>query len=184
MNTYLVLAVVAVGAWLIIRRFIGGKAEMSIVKQKIEAGATVVDVRSPEEFRDGGYPGAINIPLNVLAARLHELPKDKPVVLDVRTLGEWERGHLAGAIHMTVDDVRFDHGALPKGRRILVYCRSGFRAHLAVRALKQLGHADVANVTGGWVSMLAEDGLPLVGVVPEGGARAVAKSAKVPEVAA
>ena len=81
MNTYLVLAVVAVGAWLIIRRFIGGKAEMSIVKQKIEAGATVVDVRSPEEFRDGGYPGAINIPLNVLAARLHQLPRDKPVVL-------------------------------------------------------------------------------------------------------
>jgi rhodanese-related sulfurtransferase len=107
-----------------------------------------------------------------------------PVVLDVRTLGEWERGHLAGAIHMTVDDVRFDHGTLPKGRRILVYCRSGFRAHLAVRALKQLGHADVANVTGGWVSMLAEDGLALVGVasedvVREGRVRAAAELAKV-----
>jgi phage shock protein E len=54
---------------------------MSIVKQKIEAGATVVDVRSAEEFRDGGYPGAVNIPLDALASRLHELPKDKPVVL-------------------------------------------------------------------------------------------------------
>jgi phage shock protein E len=54
---------------------------MSIVKQKIEAGATVVDVRSAEEFRDGGYPGAVNIPLDALASRLNELPKDKPVVL-------------------------------------------------------------------------------------------------------
>jgi phage shock protein E len=54
---------------------------MSIVKQKIDAGATVVDVRSPEEFRDGSYPGAINIPLNVLTSRLAELAKDKPVVL-------------------------------------------------------------------------------------------------------
>jgi phage shock protein E len=75
------VAVVAVGAWLILKRFIGGKAAMSTVKQKIEAGAKVVDVRSPEEFRDGGYPGAVNIPLQALAGRLGELPKDKPVVL-------------------------------------------------------------------------------------------------------
>jgi phage shock protein E len=54
---------------------------MSIVKQKIDAGATVVDVRSPEEFRDGAYPGAVNIPLDALVSRQRELPKDKPVVL-------------------------------------------------------------------------------------------------------
>jgi rhodanese-related sulfurtransferase len=97
-----------------------------------------------------------------------------PLVLDVRTLGEWERGHLAGATHMGVDDVRFDHAGLPKGRRIVVYCRSGFRGHLAVRALKQLGHEDVANVTGGWLSMRAEGGLPL-----EGGGGRAAKAAEV-----
>ena len=91
-----------------------------------------------------------------------------PVVVDVRTLGEWERGHLQGAIHMPVDDVRFDHDALPRGRRIVVYCRSGFRAHLAVRALKQLGYADVANVTGGWLSMQAEGVLPVEGSSLEG----------------
>ncbi len=52
------------------------------VKQKIEAGARVVDVRTPAEFSDEAYPGAINIPLAVLSARMHELePKDKPVVL-------------------------------------------------------------------------------------------------------
>lgn len=75
------VAVVAVGAWLIIKRFLGGKAAMSIVKQKIEAGAKIVDVRSPDEYRDGSYPGAVNIPLQLLASRLGEIPKDKPVVL-------------------------------------------------------------------------------------------------------
>lgn len=74
-------AMVAVGAWLVIRRFIGGKASMSIVKQKIAAGAKVVDVRSVEEFRDGSYPGAINIPLQELGRRVAEIPKDGPVVL-------------------------------------------------------------------------------------------------------
>ncbi len=84
-----------------------------------------------------------------------------PLVLDVRTLGEWEEGHLAGATHLPVDDVRFDHASLPKGRRIAVHCRSGFRAHLALRILKQHGFGDVVNVTGGWVSMLAEGGFEL-----------------------
>ena len=86
-----------------------------------------------------------------------------PVVVDVRTLGEWEKGHLRGALHLPVDDVRFDHAALPKGRRLVVHCRSGFRAHLAVRTLKQLGFADVANLTGGWVSMGAEGGFDVEG---------------------
>jgi rhodanese-related sulfurtransferase len=33
----------------------------------------VVDVRTPEEFRSGAIPGAINIPLDELQARVHEL---------------------------------------------------------------------------------------------------------------
>ncbi len=86
-----------------------------------------------------------------------------PVVVDVRTLGEWEKGHLRGALHLPVDDVRFDHAALPKGRRLVVHCRSGFRAHLAARTLKQLGFEDVANVTGGWVSLGAEGGFDVEG---------------------
>lgn len=77
----LTAAVVAVGVWLVVRRFLGGKAKMSVVKQKIEAGAKIVDVRSPDEFRDGGFPGAVNIPLQDLQRRLGEIPKEKPVVL-------------------------------------------------------------------------------------------------------
>ena len=52
------------------------------VKDKIAAGARVVDVRTPAEFKDGSYPGAINIPISLLAVRMHELePRDKPIVL-------------------------------------------------------------------------------------------------------
>ena len=64
-------------------RFSGGSpmhATMS-VREAIEAGATIVDVRTPEEFRGGAYPGALNIPLQSLQGRLSEIPKDKPVVL-------------------------------------------------------------------------------------------------------
>jgi rhodanese-related sulfurtransferase len=84
-----------------------------------------------------------------------------PVVLDVRNLGEYTRGHVRDAIHIPVDDLRYRWESLPKDRRIAVHCRSGFRSHLAVRMLKELGFADVVNVTGGWVSMRLEGGLPL-----------------------
>jgi len=52
------------------------------VKEKIKAGARIVDVRTPGEFAEESYPGAKNIPLAALAARMGELePKDKPVLL-------------------------------------------------------------------------------------------------------
>jgi phage shock protein E len=52
------------------------------VKEKIAAGARIIDVRTPAEFKDGSYPGAVNIPLALLPLRIQELePKDKPIVL-------------------------------------------------------------------------------------------------------
>jgi NADPH-dependent 2,4-dienoyl-CoA reductase/sulfur reductase-like enzyme/rhodanese-related sulfurtransferase len=98
-------------------------------------------------------------PLVTAAELKAELATPKPpLVLDVRTLGEYEASHLAGAVHLPVDDLRFELDSLPKDRRIVVHCRSGFRAHLAVRILKQHGFTDVANVTGGHMSMVAEGG--------------------------
>ncbi|HOX48195.1 MAG TPA: rhodanese-like domain-containing protein [Spirochaetia bacterium] len=55
---------------------------MGSIKDKIKAGAAIIDVRTPDEFADGHYEGARNIPVNVLGNRLDEVgPKDKPVVL-------------------------------------------------------------------------------------------------------
>ena len=79
---WIVVAVVAVVAFLYVKGFMGGsRMPASTVKEKIEAGAKIVDVRSPEEFRDGAYPGAVNIPVQEIGRRMGEIPKDKPVVL-------------------------------------------------------------------------------------------------------
>ncbi|MES2639618.1 MAG: metalloregulator ArsR/SmtB family transcription factor [Myxococcota bacterium] len=48
---------------------------------------TVLDVRAPEEFRAGHFPGARSVPLAELAARLDELPRDRAVVAYCR--GPW-----------------------------------------------------------------------------------------------
>ncbi len=56
------------------------------IKAKIAAGARIIDVRTPAEFQDGAYDGAINIPLAVLPVRMYELePKDRPIVLYCET---------------------------------------------------------------------------------------------------
>lgn len=45
----------------------------------------VLDVRSPEEFREGHIPGAVNVPYDQIAARIAEVPKNKDVVLYCRS---------------------------------------------------------------------------------------------------
>jgi NADPH-dependent 2,4-dienoyl-CoA reductase/sulfur reductase-like enzyme/rhodanese-related sulfurtransferase len=84
-----------------------------------------------------------------------------PLVLDVRNRNEFDRSHVRGAQNVPVDELRHDWENLPKDRKIFVYCRSGFRAHLAVRILKERGFPDVVNVTGGFLSMVAEGGFEL-----------------------
>jgi len=54
----------------------------STIKEKISAGARIVDVRTPAEFKDGAYPGAVNIPLALIPLKLNELePKTQAIVL-------------------------------------------------------------------------------------------------------
>jgi rhodanese-related sulfurtransferase len=53
----------------------------SALLQRIHEGSVIVlDVRPPEEYAAGHVPGAVSLPLELLEARLDQLPKKKPVV--------------------------------------------------------------------------------------------------------
>lgn len=47
--------------------------------------AVIIDVRTPEEYRQGHIPGVALIPLNELASRTNEIPKDKKVLVICRS---------------------------------------------------------------------------------------------------
>ncbi len=83
------------------------------------------------------------------------------VLLDVRNLNEYEAAHIKDALHIPLDELRFRMEEVPKGRPIIAYCRSGFRAHLALRILKQNGWADVRNMTGGYLTARAHGGFAI-----------------------
>ncbi len=78
---------------------------------------------------------------------------NKDLLLDVRGLAEWERGHMALATHIPLDELRDKLATLDKSARLVVYCDSGYRSHLAVRMLMQEGFKQVINISGGLTSL-------------------------------
>ena len=78
---------------------------------------------------------------------------DKIVVLDVRTQEEFAAGHIPGAVLLPVDliEAKSEEVAkvLPdKDAEILVYCRSGKRAHRASQALADMGYTNIEHIGG------------------------------------
>ena len=71
--------------------------------------------------------------------------------VDVRTDGEVAAGMEPGAIHVPLDDLRERLGELDGTRPTAVLCRSGLRAWVASRILRQHGFTDVKVLTGGMV---------------------------------
>ncbi len=50
-------------------------------RAEVEAGALLLDVRSPAEYGGGSLPGATNIPVQSLGQRVGELDAERPVVV-------------------------------------------------------------------------------------------------------
>ena len=78
------------------------------------------------------------------------LPRDGSVtLLDVRNPGEYEAGHIDGAINIALDGMREHLGELDKSKPVYVNCFSGMRSYIACRILAGNGF-DVYNLSGGW----------------------------------
>jgi len=82
-------------------------------------------------------------------ARWEEIGGTDACLLDVRETGEFERGHVEGALHIPLGDLRARMGELPKDRAVWAYCQVGQRAYYATRALR-LNGLDARNLSGGY----------------------------------
>ena len=71
-------------------------------------------------------------------------------IVDVRAPAEWKSGHVPGAVHMFLPDLREKAVKLDKGTAVAVYCDSGYRASIGTSILKQEGFECVCNVPGSW----------------------------------
>ncbi len=79
-----------------------------------------------------------------------DLPRDGSVqLLDVRTVGEYGRGHIDGFMNIPVDDLRARLGEFDVAKPVYVICQSGLRSYIACRILAQHGF-DCYNFSGGY----------------------------------
>jgi len=62
--------------------------------EKYQEGVFILDVRQPEEWNEGHIPNATLIPLDQLAQRVNELPRDREIVVVCRSGNRSREGTL------------------------------------------------------------------------------------------
>jgi rhodanese-related sulfurtransferase len=91
------------------------------------------------------------VPQVGVAEAVNLINRRDAVVLDVRTQGEYGAGHLVGARHVPLGDLKARMSELERFRErpVLVHCASGSRSQVAAKTLKEAGFKEVFNLQGG-----------------------------------
>jgi NADPH-dependent 2,4-dienoyl-CoA reductase/sulfur reductase-like enzyme/rhodanese-related sulfurtransferase len=145
----------------------GVDKRIDVLAVAIQAGMTVFDLEEVELAYAPQF-GSAKDPVNMAGfvaagllrgehpqidvdALIEPSGEPTPLVLDVRTQGEYDQGHVPAARHIPVDELRQRLAELPKDRPIVAYCRVGQRGYLATRILRQAGY-DAVNLSGGYLA--------------------------------
>ncbi|MFP4009587.1 MAG: FAD-dependent oxidoreductase [Spirulinaceae cyanobacterium] len=139
----------------------GVEKRIDVIAMALQRHATVFDLEEAELCYAPQF-GAAKDPVNFAGAiAANHLRGDAPVVqwdeadwdrgllLDVREKGEFEAGHVSGAINIPLGQLRSRLDELPQDRDIYVYCQVGQRAYYGTRALR-LNNYRAFNLTGGF----------------------------------
>jgi NADPH-dependent 2,4-dienoyl-CoA reductase/sulfur reductase-like enzyme/rhodanese-related sulfurtransferase len=78
---------------------------------------------------------------------------DPPVVIDVRSPGEYAAGHLDQAINIPLDELRGRLDDVPAAGKVAVHCGVGYRSYLAQQILMNHGRTNVRNILGGYLTI-------------------------------
>lgn len=83
-------------------------------------------------------------------------------ILDVRTVDEYNNGHIEGAVLADISSSLFQEvtSKLDKSKPVYVYCLSGGRSGEAASQLQQMGFKSVINLSGGMLAWQSAN-LPL-----------------------
>ncbi len=82
-----------------------------------------------------------------------QLVKQGAIILDVRSKGEYQQGHIKGSMHIPVDQLSNNLAKLKgKDTAIITCCASGMRSGAAKKILQSNGYKEVHN-GGSWISL-------------------------------
>ena len=79
--------------------------------------------------------------------------KQAPLILDVRTAGEFAQGHVPGAINISYELLPASHQLdNNKEQDIIIYCHSGRRAKIASQILQKKGFKQLISLNGNMIA--------------------------------
>lgn len=78
---------------------------------------------------------------------------EKHLLLDVREQSEFTEGHIKNATlaPLSILELKIEELVPNKEEKIIAYCRSGGRSHVASMQLMKMGYTDVTNFEGGYL---------------------------------
>lgn len=94
--------------------------------------------------------------VNVDAAGAEQAVTQGARVVDVRSPGEFQLGHIPGAINVPPEQFEAQAQGWDKDQQYLVYCATGARSASAVAIMERLGFSDVKHFNAGLVAWTGE----------------------------
>ena len=91
---------------------------------------------------------ADNILKGFVKPAFYEDIKDS-LLIDVRSEAEFKNETIEGALHIFTPELRTRYKELPKDKKIVLFCNTGFQSYVASRILIQKGFSNVYSLTGG-----------------------------------
>jgi NADPH-dependent 2,4-dienoyl-CoA reductase/sulfur reductase-like enzyme/rhodanese-related sulfurtransferase len=145
----------------------GADKRIDVISAYMSLGGTIYDLTEFEHAYAPPYSSAkdpVNMAgftaENILTGKVNAITWQELIktgireffILDVRSQGEVKKGKVDGSVNIPVDTLRLNLAALPKDKKIAVYCASGVRGGIAARILSQNGFKEVFNISGGFMS--------------------------------
>lgn len=105
---------------------------------------TILLITGCENSNSGVKPGMISC-----KEKDEVMSIEGSILIDVRTLEEYNEGHLDGAINIPYDVIENtidNYTDIKKDTNIVIYCRSGNRSKKAYETLKELGFTNIYDL--------------------------------------
>jgi rhodanese-related sulfurtransferase len=93
-----------------------------------------------------------------------DMPHDDLLeVIDVRKPGEFEAGHVQGAINVPLDTMAdpANIAMIDDEHNLYIHCAGGYRSVIAASLLKREGYHNLRNILGGYAKIKGEKGIKI-----------------------
>lgn len=94
--------------------------------------------------------------VNVDAAGAQEAVARGVQIVDVRSPGEFQLGHIPGAINVPIEQFEGQASGWDRGSEYVVYCATGARSQMAIDIMNRLGFTNVKHFNAGLVAWSGE----------------------------